>query len=307
MPIRRTYLRLTVLMLVGAFTLSLNAENEEQRAVPGNPLKGAKKGVDELGRYFDNLFATELPFIGPNTVWEFDISPKFGDVIDDPYIRLPLEATYGFSETLEASLGYTPYLENPFDSDPVHSDGYLSLGFKKRFAELFGEKSNLAVGASVREPLDDIPEQNIRANYLLFRPFVVYSLQLGDTDRWTAYWNVNYDLIGDHIDDTPPPGRVPDSLFSLKQGVIYKIEGEWRCSLELEYQTTRMDGEEDDQWVIRPGVTWFPSEKRREAWFIPGDYSVGVTFGIALDQLNEHRDRSDFRTSVRFRWRFRAK
>lgn len=288
----------------------MNAVNGKESDSSDNsisPFVGAKKSVDDLGRYFDNLFSTELPFIGPNTVWEFDINPKFGDIVEDPYIRMPVEATYGFSDSMEASVGYIPYLSNPAKSPSEYSDGYLTLGFKKRFAHLFGEKWDFAVGATARKPMDDIPDDYVRANHTIIRPFAVISKRLGDTERWTAYLNANYDLVGDYVHRDEEHVAQPDSLFSLQPGIIFKPGGEWRYSLELEFATTRFDGDEDDQWIIEPGVTWFPSEERRQAWFIPGDYSVGLTLGIGLDQLNENEDRSDMRIGIRLRWRLRAK
>lgn len=308
MRLRKSILTLVAAVsLLSIFSNSVNGDESLDTSKPVSPFVTAKKSVDDLGRYFDRLFSTELPFIGAESVWEFDFSPKFGDLRDDPGVRLPLEATYGFSETFEMHIGYTPYFANPIDSEPDWSDGYVLFGFKKRLVKFLDEKWDFAYGVDVKEPLDLIPDDYIRANYTIYRPYAVFSKRLGETERWRAYWNLNYDQVGDHVHSSNAPGNAPDSVFGLQQGIIFTPKGEWRYSVELEYATTRLDGLKDDQWIIKPGVTWFPTENRREAWIIPGDYSIGLKFGFALDYLEENKDRSDIRVGVRFRWRLKAK
>src|SRR5690606_21207745 len=74
----------------------------------------------------DRLANTPLPFTSPDSAIGIDVQPKLADFVDRRYVRLPIELTYGFTRDFEGSVGIVPYFENPLDSDPRSSDGYLT-------------------------------------------------------------------------------------------------------------------------------------------------------------------------------------
>lgn len=256
-------------------------------------------------RFFETLFDSELPFTNPDSAWEFSVNPKFSDIDDDPYIRLPYEFRYGFTEKREGMIGHTPYIANPFSSSPDGSIGTLDLGVKQRVDSFFNEQIQLALGFKAALPMKEIPTDpwEIRTNYARYEPYMVFTRQKYPLSRWQQVLNISYQWIDESPFgvDTNVPMR-PESLFTLRPGLIYKPPGEWRYSLELEYVTERLDGGSGDAFTIVPGVTWFPNRIDRSLP-VPGDFDIGLRLGYVLEHLPENEGASDIRVSVRLRWR----
>ena len=266
---------------------------------------GSVFGLSEVRRrFFDTLFDTELPFTNPDSAWEFSIHPKFSDVVDEDFIRLPYDFRYGFTEKREGLIGHTPYFNNPFASNADSSLGYLNLGIKQRI-DSFGDQWQVAVGAKAKLPMEDIPSDpwDIRADFAQYEPYIVIGHQDHPLSRWQQVLNVSYRWV----DDSPfgvdtQVTEIPHSLLTLRPGLIYKPPGEWRYSLEFQYVTERLDGGKNDAYMIVPGVTWFPN-RIDHSIPVPGDFEVGLTIGFAFEQLPEDRDSSEIKAAVRVRWR----
>ena len=256
-------------------------------------------------RFYDALFDSELPFTNPDSSWELQIKPKLGDVDDEPFIRLPMELRYGFTEQREGLIGYTPYLSNPFQSDAVSSWGYLNLGIKQRLDPFINDNWDLAFGLKARTPVDDIPAEahEIRNNYALYEPYVVFTHENPNHPRWQHVLSMSYIWVDDDpFNVVDASGPRPDSLFTLRPGLIYKPPGEWRYSLEVDYMTERLDGGVNDSLMVIPGVVWYPDRRKRNIP-VPGDFDVGLRFGLVIDSLPEERGRSDLQVSLRVRYR----
>lgn len=269
----------------------------------GGP-NGEKKG---LGRYFEDIFNTELPFTNPDSAWDLDIKPKFKDIVDENYIRLPLKARYGFTDTLEGSAGYTPYIANPFRSRSESSYGIVEFGLKNRLDNFLDDSWEMAFGGKVLFPVDNIPFDReapyvSRDNFTRIQPFAVVSKRLTHDERWSVFVNVSYDWIDRYFLDRRNYLTKPKSLLHLMPGVIFKPGGEWRYSLELGYNTSRLGGGHENEWILRPGIGWFPDDDNPFKP-LPGEVDIGLTVDYVIESLPENSERSDVRISVAVNWR----
>ncbi|MEM9159363.1 MAG: hypothetical protein AAGB46_09965 [Verrucomicrobiota bacterium] len=269
-----------------------------------NAFQRANDSIVKTSReFFDTLFNTELPFTSEESDWQLHLSPKFKDIIDEPFIRFPMEMRYGFSPYTEGSIGYTPFIGNPFDSDPIDSSGYLDLGFKHRAPTFINDSWELAYGLSARLPVDEIPTDSVRDNFARYQPYAVVSHRFHSKEPWNWYLNLSYDQIDRDPFRLARRDPKPNSLVITRPGIIFGPKGEWRYSLEYEYKTDRFDGGESNGHALIPGVTWFPDHEKRQ-FPIPGEFDLGLTLRYNIQQLPEDNHRSDLRVSLRVRWRF---
>ena len=292
--------------LIFILLFSFQAQGEE---TPGSrsAFERANESFLKTSRqFFDSLFNTELPFTNEKSDWQLHLSPKFKDIVNEPFIRFPMEMRYGFSPYSEGSIGYTPFIGNPFDSQTQDSAGFLELGFKHRAKKFINDSWELAYGINARLPMDEIPTDYIRDNFARYQPYVVVTHQFHPTEPWSWFLNLSYD----HIDRDPfrlaRYDPKPNSLGIVRPGFIFGPKGEWRYSIEYEYKTDRVDGGNSDSHAIIPGIAWFPNREKRDIP-IPGDFDLGLTFEYYLKQLPEELDQSDLQVSLRVRWRLSKK
>jgi len=257
-------------------------------------------------RLLSTLLNNELPFSNPESSLQFRYSAKASDVVKEPYIRLPFELRYGISEYTEAYLAYQPYVNNPFDKHSVSSSGLAGIGIKHRLHNFINERWDMAFGLRTFVPLSEIPSEDQREQFGRYEPYVVMTYLLPQDERFRATLHARYDWVkGEPFFQNGIDPR-PSSTFYLRPGIIFTPPGEWRYTLELEYQTERFSGPKNDGWLVAASVGWFPEGK---TWLskLPGEFDFTLRLGYEITQLPIDRLGSPEQVDLRVHWNKRKK
>jgi len=282
---------------------NINDKRAEAYELP--PLYGSYIDEDPR-RFFTTLFDNELPITATPGHWSFRYNIKVDDLIDESYLRLPIEARYGLNNTTEFFFSSTSYLPNPFEDPSENSWGSVELGLKQRLDSFISDQWALAYGAKAKVPLERIPTADPRDQYIRYQPFLVTVYQPPSLPRWQFANQIRYDWIAEnplHEWDVLPR---PLSTLSLGHAIIFTPKGEWRYSMEFEYETDELDGGSDEAFRISPGIGWFP---RRNSFFerLPGDFDLGLIVSYHLSQLPIDQGGDDLSIKFRVRWVYAGK
>lgn len=252
-------------------------------------------------RLLSTLLNNELPFSNPESSLQFRYSAKFSDLVKEPYVRLPFELRYGISEYTEAYLSYQPFVNNPLDNHPISSSGLAGLGIKHRLPNFIDEQWDFALGMRTFAPLSEIPSEDPRHQFARYEPYVVMTYLIPQDERFRATLHARYDWVRGEPFFESNINPSPSSTFYLRPGVIFTPPGEWRYTLELEYQTERLSGPRNDGWLVAASVGWFPE---RKTWLsrLPGEFDFTLRLGYALSQLPIDRLGSPEEVDLRVRW-----
>lgn len=254
--------------------------------------------------FIDTISKAPLPFTGRDSDFSIDIKPKLGDIVHERYIRLPMELEYSFTNKREGKIGIIPYFANPFDSDPLSSNGYLTLGLKQRVDNALDGDFSMAVGFDAKLPLEEIPSPVLRSSYDQYMPYLTAAYQLDEDARWLAFSTVQYQWVGKDRRENRTPVDAPNSLAIFQPGIIYQPHGEFRYGLSFEYKTDRFDGGSDDGLKIIPNITWFPPEETPFFRRLLGHFELSLDLEYALSEIEEEEYGSDFGVGLSIRWRF---
>ena len=252
-------------------------------------------------RFFTTLFDSELPITGKPGRWNFRYNIKADDLIDEAYLRLPLEARYGLTSTTEMSISSTSYLPNPFESPSESSLGFLGIGVKQRLNSFIDDQWAMAFGAKAKASLEMVPTSDPRDQFLRVEPYLVTVYSPPSLPRWQFINQIKYDWVTKNPFHDSDIGPTPFSTFSIAPGFIFTPGGEWRYSLEVEYQNDQFDGGNDDAFLISPGIGWFP---RKENFLknVPGDFDFGLRLSHGISRLPIDRRRDDLEVKLSVRW-----
>lgn len=272
------------------------------------PLIGAPLVANETSSPFGTGLArsiseTRLPFTASDSQLDIEIRPKLADLVDEPYVRFPVELEYGFTPKLEGSLGYIPYLRNPFDDDSVSSDGYFTYGLKQRIDAMRDDRLAIAVGFDARIPLDYIPSDWARDNYNRYTPYFVAAYEIDRGGEWTIFSNFSHEILDkDHYQLETPPDTLP-SLSAVTTGVLHHPPGDLRYGLRLQYYTEHFGGGDNDALAVIPSVTWYPAADTPVFRSIAGHFELTLDLEYSLSKLPEKTRDSDLGVSLDVRWR----
>ncbi|MBC2606134.1 hypothetical protein [Pelagicoccus albus] len=280
-------------ILISAFSCALLCSASSLRAGENSPF-----GTD----FIQTFSGTELPFTQNNSELNIEIRPKIGDLLDEPFIRLPIELEYGFTPKLEGSIGVIPFLENPFHGDRASSDGYFTFGLKQRIDALENDRLAVSVGLNGRLPLDTIPSDWQRDQYDSYTPFFVAAYEIDKSGEWTVFSNVAYELLDKDNNQMPYLIEAPNSLARFTTGFIHHPPGDLRYGLRFLYITEDFDGGTNDGLKIIPSITWYPPD---DTWFfrsIAGHFELTLDVEYAMEKLPEQAEESDIGINFKVRW-----
>lgn len=257
-------------------------------------------------RFFSTLFDSELPITARPHQFTLRYDIKAGDLIDEPYLRVPIEARYGVTPTTEVFVSSTPYLPNPFESPSESSLGFAGVGFKQRLNSFIDDQWAFAFGAKLKVSLDEIPSNDPRDQYMRIQPYMVTVYSPPSLPQWQFINQFKYDLVTSNPFHDADTGPQPLSTFSFSPAFIFAPRGEWRYSLEFEYQTDQFDGGHSDAFLVSPGIGWFP-QKESFLRSVPGDFDFGLLLTHGFSRLPIDADKDDVEVKFRVRWNYYGK
>jgi hypothetical protein len=247
-----------------------------------------------------DFFDTTLPGVLGKHNLALDFKPKFGDLRDYEYVRLPFEVRYGKTARLELRAGLTPYVPNPVNSGEEHNWGLgeLRLGARYDLRPLLTFFEATTAGVEVRVPLGN-PPVDLNDHYTHVKPFVAASRRL---KRWPAtllYANAAYDRSIRLTQDAPPPPEViRQDIFEVAPGLLYKPSefgyfGEYR----LRHIRTEVDWHLAHR--LRAGAIWDVPLARSKKWKLPGKFQLEISYRVDFEEGLE----TDQGVSTRVSWR----
>ncbi|MEI6464409.1 MAG: hypothetical protein WCQ89_06770 [Verrucomicrobiota bacterium] len=189
-------------------------------AEPASATGVVRDSVLRMTEFFD----TTLPgVLGPHNL-ALDFRPKFSDLRDSEYMRLPFELRYGLAPRWELRGGLTPFFPNPINSGTNHrwGPGELKLSARHDVGRFLGFFDETTLGAEVRLPLGHPPAE-LNDHYTHLRPFVALARQLRTWPHTTFYTNLAYDRSVDVTHRDPPPAEISRrNLIEFAPGLLFK-------------------------------------------------------------------------------------
>ena len=306
------------------------ARDEEYQKLYDEELADGKLAQNKLlkqvftPRVNDELFDTNLPGIRSKGQWSITLNPKFGDFLDDDYVRFPFGFRYNPSRHFEVFSDFGGYFPNPFGDGTKAGLYNWRLGGKYSWMEVAGTRFNIAPGFTADIPVMNPPIQ-LSDGYARYEAYVSFSRQLQEHPHWLVYLNLAYQFVENTPFRATPIQPQPRDRIFVRPGFIYYPGGNFRYSFELEYRTNALDfrkvegpaplnqfepppGFSYENWVLAfqevheviayPSITWFPRKEIREGLFIPGNWDVGMQVRLPIVEETG----VDWGVSLRFRW-----
>ncbi len=246
------------------------------------------------------FFDTTLPgVLGPRNM-ALEFRPKFGDLRDYEYVRLPFELRYGLTDRWELRGGLSPFLPNPINGGSEHrwGPGEGKLGARFDLGRSFHFFDETTVGADVRIPLGR-PPIRLNDHYTHVRPFITASRKLHTWPATTFYANVSYDHSFDLTHrDSPPATVVRQNIIEVAPGLLYKPT---ELGYFGEYRIRHI--REDVGWHLshefQVGTIWDVPLARTKKWKLPGKWQLELGYKVRLEEGHER----DHGLSARVNWR----
>lgn len=228
------------------------------------------------------LFEIDLPKTERRGVIRFSFQPSFRDLIDNSYVRIPLEFRWGVNDHFELNSEIDTYLHHGLRSGPSGS-GFSDLHFGAKYAWLKWLKPvwDTSVGFDSSIPTSRPPIE-LTDGHNHFTPYIVFGRKVDDVQGLSGFIHASVDLIS----KSTTPGNFgrnqPHSnSVTLSPGLLYDRKT-WHYTLEVDGITTTLVGKADKNFVtIRPGVIWDLPKKlvfnARGRWL--AGFNLTATFG----------------------------
>ena len=242
---------LTLLLLAPAV-----AARAQTAALPGPPPHPNGTGEPTLFR-MPGIFELEMPRTERRGEVTLDFQPRFRDIIDQSYLRVPLELRWGVNNHLELDFTGDSYLPLGLrHGDPGWGFSALDLGAKYAWLKWLKPVWETSVGFNATYPVSRPPIE-LTDGHNHFSPFITLGRKVDDIKGLSGFINASIDLMSKS--STPgnygrnePHGK----SMTLRPGLLYD-RGPWHYTLEVAGTTTRLIGRgAHDFLVVRPGVLW---------------------------------------------------
>lgn len=276
-----------VFVLARTFAASAGAAPAEPPA--GNfasaPAEADRRSIRERVLRMTEFLDTMLPgTLGARNL-TIHVNPKFTDLRDREFVRVPVELRYGATDRLELVGGVSPFAPNPANSGRDHrwGPGEAKLGAKYDLREglLFYDKAT--IGIENRVPLGK-PPVPLNDHYTHVRPFLATSRKLRSYDYTTFYTNLSYDRSVKLTPREPPPPEVTRRhTAEVAPGLLYK-PGELGYFGEYRFRHFQ----EPDNWhlghEVRVGTIWDVPLYRTADWKLPGKWQIEVAYKLTTEE-----------------------
>jgi hypothetical protein len=277
----------------------------------------ALKGIFDP-RIYSDVFTTGLPSLLTKGQWRLHFNPKLGDFFGDDYVRLRTGLSYNFSDYFETTVEVGSYFSNPFENANRTGISDIKISAKYSWWDVKDSGYNLSIGYSADFPLSN-PPYELTDGYARFEPSVSISHEISSDPSIMLYLNVAYRFIDDSPFKTNPIVPISRNQLRLRPGIIYYPGGSFRYAAEIEYRTNATGSiraqledftdylgtrehilafEETHEIFFSPSITWFPTEKIRKGFYIPGNWDISLRLDIpVIEETYE-----SLGASLRFRW-----
>lgn len=246
------------------------------------------------------FFDTTLPGVLGEHNMTLHVTPKFSDMRDNEFVRLPLEVRYGLSEKWELLGGIVPFAPNPINPGRDHrwGPGEAKLGARYDLDGLFKFFDDTTVGLETRVPIGKPPVE-LNDHYTHVKPFVSVARRLRIWPDTTLYGNVSYDRSVDLTDrGPPPPGVIRRNIIEVAPGLLFK-PSELGYFSEYRWRHITEPGEWHLAHEIHFGAIWDVPLARTERWRLPGKWQLELGYKIDFE---EGRD-TNHGIAARVNWR----
>lgn len=282
-------------LLLATAALPLAAATPSTSPTANTPVDKVRERVLRMTEFFD----TVLPGVLEERNMTLHFSPKFSDLRDNEFMRLPVELRYGYSDKLELRGGLVPFTPNPINRGRDHrwGPGEATLGGRYDLGKLsFFDDTTL--GLDTRVPLGKPPIE-LNDHYTHVKPFVSAARQLETWPDTTFYANVSYDRSVELTDRAPPPPEVMRrNIIEVAPGLLFRPS---ELGYFAEYRWRHIT--EPNEWhlahEVHFGAIWDVPLSRSRSWNLPGKWQVELGYKITHE---EGRDR-DHGIAARVNWR----
>lgn len=246
------------------------------------------------------FFDTTLPGVLGEHNMTIHVTPKFSDVRDNEFVRLPFEVRYGFSDKLELLGGISPFAPNPFNRgrDYRWGPGEAKLGARYDIDGAIPFFDDTTLGFEARVPIGKPPTE-INDHYTHAKPFVSAARRLRIWPDTTFYANLSYDRsVNLTHREPPPPWVMRRNIIEVAPGLLFK-PSELGYFAEYRFRHITEPGEWHLAHQIHFGTIWDVPLARSEAWHLPGKWQLELGYKV---EFEEGRDRNHG-IAARVNWR----
>lgn len=296
--------RFFLIVLVAIFALQNAASAETVAAASPSATTSAGERLRARMLRMSEFFDTMLPGVLQEHNVTFHFTPKFSDLRDEEYMRLPFELRYGLGNSWELSGGLTPFVPSPFNRGHDHRWGLGEAKFAGRYdlGSAVPFFDDTTVGVETRIPLGKPPVE-LNDHYVHLKPFISAARTLRMWPDVTFYGNVSFDRSEEILDRAPPPPEViRRDIFEVAPGLLFK-PAELGYFGEYRWRHIRQPLEWHLEHEIRLGTIWDVPKERSEKWNLPGKWQLELAYEVSHEEGYETHHgvsaRVNWRTSLR--------
>lgn len=242
----------------------------------------ASGGLPTLFR-MPGFFEIEMPRTVRRGEVTFDFQPHFRDLIDQPYLRIPLELRWGVNDHFELNCSGESYFDHGLRSGAYSGNGFSAVHFGAKYAWLSWLKPvwDTSVGFNSTFPVSRPPIE-LTDGHNHVTPYITLGRKVDGIKGLSGFINASVDLMSKsstpgNFGQNEPHGK----SLTLRPGLLYD-QGPWHYTCEVAVTTTRLIGGGDHDFLtVRPGVVWelpkrlvFHAQGR---WY--AGFNVTATFG----------------------------
>ncbi|MEO6245903.1 MAG: hypothetical protein ABIQ12_10775 [Opitutaceae bacterium] len=261
-----------------------------------SPSEQVRERILRMTEFFDTMLPGVL---GRNNI-TVHVQPKFSDLRDSEFIRVPFELRYGLTDEWELTGGLVPFVPNPLNGGVEHrwGPGELKFGFRRDIGRTFAFFDETTVGLEMRVPVGR-PPSDLNDHYTHVKPFASASRTLRTWPSTNIYANLAYDRSVDLTHRAAPPDEVVRrNITEITQGLLYK-PGQFGYFAEYRFSHLHEDDGVRLGHQTRVGSIWDVPLARTAKWGLPGKWQLDLALRAAKE---EGRDR-DLGISARVKWR----
>ncbi|PTX95679.1 hypothetical protein DB354_09710 [Opitutus sp. ER46] len=255
-----------------------------------------KERVLQMTEFLDTVLPGTL---GADNV-TLHVNPRFTDLRDREFFRLPVEVRYGATDRLELIGGVSPFTPNPINSGRDHrwGPGEAKIGARYDIGSRLWFYDKATVGLETRVPLGKPPVQ-LNDHYTHVRPFLATSRTLRRWPQTTFYTNFSYDRSVKLTERGPPPPDVERRhVGEVAPGLLYK-PGELGYFAEYRFRHFQTPLENHLGHETQIGTIWDIPLWRSAQWKLPGKWQVSIGYRYTTEE--GHGDSHGVTTRVSWR------